>query len=251
MGAFRMSDNAETPKPFKASRVKIDRAKKHIAELEKLAAAYLATEPAKIRFDPTPPEGMKTGFKFHFLIVGAPEEMGAVLGDVIHNLRAALDLMACEACRLNDQSDEDVLFPFCEEADYLDKMIKQRHFERAGDAAVKLIKELQPYIGGNLILRAIHDLDIQDKHQMLIPTPVAVGGPILELHDGKGNYHVDEDGRPAPKIHGDPNKPSAVKLQFPNGTALAGQEMIPTAHKLVETTAAIIERFEALFTPAG
>jgi hypothetical protein len=237
--------------PFEASLAKISRAQKHIKELEDMAAAYLATEPAKVSYDPTPPDGMKTGFRFNFSIRGVPIEMGAALGDAIHNLRSALDLMASDLCRLNGKSPEDVYFPFCDEEGYLDKMIVKRHFDRAGDAAVKLLRELKPYKGGNSALRALHDLDVQDKHQMLIPSPLSVAGPILELHDGKGNYHRDEQGQPKPKIVGDPNKPSEIKLVLPDTCALAGQELIPTLHKLVETTATIVERFKALVAPSG
>lgn len=237
--------------PFKASFIKIERAKKHIREIEELAADFLASDPATVRFDPNPPEGMKMGFQFHFSVKGMPSELCGALGDAIHNLRSALDLMASDLCRLNNASPDDVLFPFCENESYLDSMIKRRNFNRAGEAAVRLLKEWKPYIGGNKELRAIHDLDVQDKHQMLIPGAVGVASPILELYDENKKPYLDVDGNPAPKIHGDPNRPSSVQLQFPVDSALAGQALIATLHDLVDLTTSIIESFKALSTPTG
>jgi hypothetical protein len=37
-----------------------------------------------------------------------PVEFSAIIGDVLHNLRAALDLMAVQLVRLNHQSDDEV-----------------------------------------------------------------------------------------------------------------------------------------------
>lgn len=235
--------------PFKASLVKIDRAKKHIKEFEDMAADYWASEPVKVRFDPTPPDGMKTGFKFHFDHRAAPEEMSAVLGDVIHNLRSALDLMATELATLNEKSPKGVYFPFCDDAGEIDAAIKDKKFDRAGDEAVNLLKEMKPYKGGNILLRALHDFDIQDKHKMLIPTSTSAASPVFELHDGTGKYHTDEHGRPMPKIVGDPNKPSETRLEFPNDSVFAGKEIIPTLHDLVKTAAGTVEAFKALSAP--
>jgi hypothetical protein len=39
---------------------------------------------------------------------------------------------------------------------------------RCGNDVVKVLKSLQPYKGGNKLLRTIHDMDIADKHQSLI-----------------------------------------------------------------------------------
>src|SRR5438874_575713 len=53
-----------------------------------------------------------------------PVEFSAIIGDVIHNLRAALDLMAVQVVRLNHQSDEDVYFPFSKSAARFDEAIQ-------------------------------------------------------------------------------------------------------------------------------
>lgn len=168
--------------------------------------------------------------------------MSAIVGDIIHNLRAALDLMAAELCRLNKESDDGVYFPFCETADKLAEMIKRRKFDRAGPAAVRLLTELKPYKGGNAALRGIHDLDIQDKHQSLIPNVMTVASPVFRMDIIGGVL------KPVPI--GDHSKPSEIRLLMPAGSAFADKELLPTLHELVKLTASIVERFKLLVAPA-
>ena len=68
-----------------------------------------------------------------------------MIGDIIHNLRAALDVMACDLVRLNRKSATGVHFPFARSASDLAKQIKEKHIDRAGPQVVDEIKKLQPY----------------------------------------------------------------------------------------------------------
>ena len=222
---------------FGASFLKIERAKTHIQELERLIAAYLASEPVQIS---TGAEGRAVFMVVH-KCAPVPVEAGIIAGDIFHNLRSALDLMACELCGPPGQPDPDVRFPFCGEASELDVMIKRRYFDRAGDAAVKLLKEWAPHKGGNMALRAIHDLNIRDKHKMLIIHPMQFAFPVLDTQAPSG----------AIEIVGDPSKPSDISLSFPADCALAGQDLIPTLHSLVDLTARVVESFKMLGRPAG
>ena len=95
-------------------------------------------------------------------------EMGAIVGDIIHNLRSALDLLACDLVLANGGNPKGVYFPFFKTADGLNKKIKDRDFNRAGPDAVALLTRYQPYEGGDSPLYAIHLLDIIDKHRMLV-----------------------------------------------------------------------------------
>ena len=150
--------------PFGASYLKIARARRHLQELESLVNAYLANEPADIA---SSIEGNKVVWNVKKL-EPVPIAASAIAGDIFHNLRSALDLMACELCGPPGKPDPDVRFPFCANESEMDRMIKSRGFDKAGEAAVRLLKEHRPYAGGNAALRAIHDLNIRDKHKMLI-----------------------------------------------------------------------------------
>ncbi len=93
-----------------------------------------------------------------------------LIGDAIHNMRAALDLMACDLVRLNGKRFDNVSFPFAQTASALEQQIKDKNFKRAHPDAVALLRSLKPYKDkGDVALRAIHDLDIMDKHQALLP----------------------------------------------------------------------------------
>ena len=237
------ASTAKESKPFRASFLKIERARQHIAELEKTAAGFLAGNPVKssIAIDPGIDSRMPI-VAFKFKIDPVPEIVSSILGDIFHNLRSSLDLMASELCRNQKKSDEGVYFPFCDNESELDAMIKRRHFDRTGDASVRLLKELKPYKGGNITLRAIHDLNVQDKHQRLIANAVSFSSPIIDLRP--------TDDQIGPVVVGDPSTAKDVKIMSPAGSPLADRELIPTLHELVELTTSIVESFKALAAPA-
>jgi hypothetical protein len=247
-GAFVM---AESKSPFRPSFLKIERAQRHISELEGLANGYLNNEPVTASFQMLAPEDRPEGLPAAF-IVGwrismqvkeMPETISPIIGDIFHNLRSALDLMASELARQNGKTPDDVYFPFAGTEAELDYWIDKRNFSRAGEAAIKLLKEFKPYKGGNLELRAIHDLNVRDKHQeLIVQRPLStVSGPILDTRpeDGSGLRVV-------------PNSVStSIQLIFPADCALAEMELIGTLKKLVEITAGIVKAFEALRAPSS
>lgn len=95
--------------PFSASDTKLKRARKHLSELEAEIAAFLATK--LIRFETeTGIRNNRPLFKFTIHVAPTSEWVGAIVGDVIHNLRTALDLAACEIVRATQQSDDGVYF---------------------------------------------------------------------------------------------------------------------------------------------
>jgi hypothetical protein len=156
--------------PFQASRLKIARARQHTEELRTAVAAFLDTKPYQVAVE-TPSEYRDLACKALVVRVRkpVPPELSAIIGDVIHNLRTALDLLANDLVRLAGKNPKEVYFPFARSEDELSEQIKRRNFDRAGPDAVALLKQLCPYKGGNVALRTIHDLDIQDKHQALVP----------------------------------------------------------------------------------
>jgi hypothetical protein len=228
---------------FAASRIKIARAQKHLAELADAIRAFVESRPATFAVDISGPIGSQRA-AIHFNIERLPpDELSAIIGDVIHNLRSALDLAACDLVRAKEGSQArvgDVYFPICRRAEDLDDMIRRRGFDRAGEQAVALLRSLKPYAGseGNGILRALHDLDIQDKHTALIVTPMAVAGPVLS--------RWDDDGTPNLTVVGDPTTFSELKLAFGPGLPLAGVEVLGALQSFVDQTTSIVEAFRAL-----
>ena len=89
--------------PFSAPSAKTQRARKHLAELGEEVATYIAGGPAKFNATPTMKDGLRR-IEIRANFSGPPESMGVIVGDIVHNLRAALDLTACEMVRAAGES---------------------------------------------------------------------------------------------------------------------------------------------------
>src|SRR5215213_5607230 len=147
------ADISASQYPFSDAEVKIRRARKHFAELETEICAFAESRPATFDVRITEWTGgpQRVEIDFHLGRL-PPAEIGAIVGDIIHSLRSALNLMACDLVRLIEPGADvsNVYFPFCNHVDDLDKMIRRRNFHRAGPQAVALLLELKPYRGGNV-----------------------------------------------------------------------------------------------------
>lgn len=146
---------------FVGPRLKVDWARRHIRAIDDVLRTFLETQPFKLFVIP---DGIAMEVTQEL-----PAEVALLIGDAVHNMRSALDLLACDLVRLNNKSANKVHFPFSHNALELDEQIKKKNFHRAGKDAVDLLKTMKPYTGGNALLRGIHDLDILDKHQLIVP----------------------------------------------------------------------------------
>ena len=249
--------------PFEASRVKLDRAAKHLSELETAVAAYLAEKPVQIIVEPFPGGvGETHGTRAWLARIRKPVplDFSAIIGDVVHNLRTTLDLLACDLVRLTGKSAKAVYFPFCDIAADLRETIKKRNLHRAGADVVHVIESLKPYKGGNVALRAIHDMDIADKHQALLPVIGAVTVPLASILNLPSAHKLQNlstiiamDGQ---IIVGLPNVPSAPALgtELPsrfflalsNAPGFGNFEVIELLKKLTEATNTVFDALTAL-----
>lgn len=221
------------PSSFSASRAKLRRAAGFIRELESNLKAYKDRNPYTVKIDATiSPPGLEISWA---AICGDPE---AIVGDCIHNLRTSLDLMACELVRSVNGNDNRVYFPFAHTSDELDDAIKEKNFHRAGRGAVDLLKTFKPYRGGNELLRAMHDLDIEDKHKALIvtatTTKLLVQGRYEVGDIESGNFSVTAEN---------------ISYTFPEDSILPGRDIIQTLKDLMELVNGILEAFSNLIDP--
>lgn len=151
---------------FRGPKLKVNRAKRHISEINSEIRGFLERDPDVSVVESYRDAGQYTcTYSFNDAV---PDEWTTIIGDAIHNLRSALDHLAVDLVRLNNKSTKRVYFPFCDGRDSLECMIKNRHINRAAPDVVDIIRSLKPYHGGDEALRALHDLDIADKHAPLI-----------------------------------------------------------------------------------
>jgi hypothetical protein len=157
------------PEPFKSAYLKIERAAEHIADLNELLRkerpfSYILETDAK------------AGKRATFAKKNEPiiDRVALMCGDIAHNLRSALDHAYWSAVSPFAETPRDkraIQFPFCEKRDRLQETMEKRLAHQAGAQFLAAIAEMKPYKepGGNIILCLINELDIVDKHRLLIP----------------------------------------------------------------------------------
>jgi hypothetical protein len=214
---------------FAAWRLKLQRTRQFIQELATELQTYRDSKPltaGRAVVEQHVIKGVEVSWTEHGL------KPGAIIGDAIHNMRTALDLMASELARLNGRSDKSVYFPFAADALSFDAAIKSQNFHKAGSDAVALLKQFAPYCGGNEALRAVHDLDIQDKHKALVPTSSAMAFNV------EGTFNVDKPDEGDFTVTAE-----NIRYIFPAESVFAGQDIIETLKQLVELVDGIVEAF--------
>jgi hypothetical protein len=176
-------------------RVKIERARKHLADFELQAEAFrdAYTHVIGTKTDPKTSEA----FQYFQKLPISRFEVLAIAGDVLQNLRSALDHLAYQLveagqCRpLGEKVGKRVAFPIIEKSkDY--KGFKAKKIKGARKSAVKAIDSLRPYKGGNSALWFLHYANNVDKHRHL----VQVGSDYLFGGEGFGGEFWQKAARP-------------------------------------------------------
>jgi len=98
-------------------------------------------------------------------------ETAAIVGDVVHNLRSALDHLAAVAIEQNcSKSTIRTGFPICSNKSDLDAKINVK-LSGAPEEFMEFVAQLKPYRdAGDITLANIADLNNLDKHRSLVPS---------------------------------------------------------------------------------
>jgi hypothetical protein len=172
---------------FHGPALKVIRAEHHICDLNRRVAEFFNQEPRPctfVSFNDYKAQQAVVRFEQYKPV---PTEFGLIIGDAIHNLRSSLDLAMSEILVPRGVDPEKIQFPFSKRADTLESTIVNRLVQVAGPKIVTAIRNLKPYPGGNDDLYGLHELDIADKHRILIPILSAsslegINVPGLETH---------------------------------------------------------------------
>lgn len=155
---------------FESSILKVNRASEHIRELIKL---FKQNRAFSYILETNTQTGERATFaKKNESVIDA----GALIcGDIVHNLRSALDHAFWEVVSPfanTEKERRDVQFPFCKSEADLDGAMKQKLAHRVSQRFFDAIKGLRPYrdAGGNEFLWLVHELNLTDKHRLLTPT---------------------------------------------------------------------------------
>lgn len=255
--------------------VKVERAKKHVRDLEALVEEFFKSNPYEIVVQ----DELDTNDRvFRVKILHQPPlEWGAIVGDIVHNLRASLDLLVCELVRGEGNTVTDSTgFPVAKGVKEFESGLL-RKVKGAPEKAICLIKRLKPYNGGNEPLFWLHRLDIADKHRVLITVGSAHENIIIDFgaihrHLFAGtNFGLDLSGMPSMPValnpadrqwplkdgaeifrvtaatrssHQDENMQFTFGIAFGEGEVVQGEPLIPTLHQLIDFVEKVIDIFD-------
>lgn len=164
--------------PFEGPRRKVGRARRHVEELRGLLDPYLAD----IRIHAIHENGgdpVRRQDIWRIQFNAAPDGLAEIVGDAVHNLRAALDVMIGDLVVLHGVKVKRARYPFAENEAKVGETF-DRDLENLGPEARAAIVATRPHKGGNVPLRWLHELDITDKHDALTPVFLAaIGQPQI------------------------------------------------------------------------
>lgn len=245
-----------SPDALKSCRIKIDRAEKHLADLDLEIADFCQRKPYRIIVD----EDTEPAVKIYRvkIVEPVPDCWSAYIGDIIHNTRSALDCLATSLIILNGHTSnsafEDAYFPIRSDEAGLSGDSPKRFFKRAGPKVERLIRRLQPYSRGKgNALWILNKLDTIDKHRAIIPVgartarmtvwsskpPAGELNKVFPLKDGDELFRsvfFEE--------HFDTNPEIAFFIAFGEGQLVDGEPVVPALRQLVDFSKRVIEIFE-------
>jgi hypothetical protein len=262
--------------PFSSAKLKIERAKRHLLEVERACREMPMRQALELM---TGVDSQTGKFKAIYMAHSdMPMQFAPIVGDAVHNLRSAFDYIAVGLTLppIGTGDLKDSYFPtgkdrqaFIEARDGVPAGRGKRKnvgkMEGAPADALRMVEELEPYDGGKYSIRALHDLDIIDKHKLLIPAlsrlrinrvDISFEGKTYSL--GVTDFQPDNDGLtfaalfeiPGATLHQfkvERNFHPSFEIVFGKGQPLEGQGIMETLFKLTNVAKRFVEACEAHF----
>lgn len=160
------------PDPFESSRRKIARSIEHFNELERKVGEFTRVNPYRRVVEPHP---SKSGYVVHKIILTAtlPSSLADITGDIVQNLRNALDNAAYAVSVASGRTDPKfTAFPFAGSVSQMPQAL--RRSKDLPPQIQSMFVGFQPYLGGDDLLWALNEMCVSDKHKMLIPIGTGV-----------------------------------------------------------------------------
>ena len=247
------------PQLFIGPRLKLERAKQHISDLHARLCAFSGTDYYSLRVDTDHQTG-KDSLKFE-ITKPLPDDIGLIIGDALHNLKSALDFAVNDIVFLKTGArSKYTKFPVQDSRDKLIATVNGGSVRKASKTIADLIVDIiKPYKGGNDAIWSLHELNILDKHILLLPVfqVSALLGVCAE--DDSGRSLVDgtlivESGKvalpfvPTTNLKITKYGKAAFAVCFDKGLPLEGQSIVPALRSLAEQVGSIIDAFETVLT---
>jgi hypothetical protein len=248
--------------PLLSCRIKVDRANLHFNELTEATRKFTARWTHQIYSD----EESEPSIKIYRIRIleDIPAEWSGFIGDIIHNLRSALDCLAAELIiKFHPAAGEpelrDTYFPIAREPSDLNRGRRSRFLNRVGPRVERLVRRLQPYREGKgHVLWQIDALDIADKHRRIIPAFAGVGsinffvvppsnGSRLDLPKYQPPFPL-KDGDEICRVgffepHFESNAHFRLEIAFNEDQIVVGEPVMLTLEKFIQYVDRVVEIF--------
>jgi hypothetical protein len=143
--------------PLHGVRLKIERAKGHVKEINAQIGDW--SEPFSVK-------RRKNGSKHNitFRVRPIPKMLPVMIGEVLSQLKSALDLLTCRLATANNRGTSGVSFPICGTEKEFKGSKTQDKIKNLASAAQGRISDQQPYNEGGNLLLAMNRLRNKDVH---------------------------------------------------------------------------------------
>jgi hypothetical protein len=253
--AMEMSDDLMIElltNPMRGVRIKIERSQKHLYELHREVSAFWRRNPYEIVPDRKLNE-VEMVYKLRIRETIPPYWAG-IIGDIVHNLRSALDLLANTLVanagdKTGTRPGDHTKWPVASTQEELRRSRLRSGLKGASEAVIDFVDKTPSYETGGLSIWNLHQLDIADKHVALVPVsymptfvqpglspeyaydpkngllnaPDGIDVGIFPIFVGKRRYHPD----------------FAFGIAFGQGEVLRGHLVLPTLDKFLHLVAGI------------
>jgi hypothetical protein len=243
------------PDPFGGAILKAKRAYRHIDEFQRCVDDFSSTPFYEIFLHQNEAGEWQPVVR---PLKPIPDDLPLIIGDVIHNLRAALEHLVYALV-----PERETTFPMHQtRKNFETDMSKIDPIEAALPGAKRaFLEKIQPYEDGNgELLYAIHTLDIADKHhQILVTTAAALGGEFCVIHEGDVRvaiagirFNPDQTtiipitGQWSDKTQLQYNNKAALEVFFGEPAILRDKSVIPTLFSMAQNVEETIGEFARL-----
>jgi hypothetical protein len=246
---------------LKGIRLKIERAKKHIIDLDAAIHTFYNSEPYTLDANEKPEISHLALYVSR--VKPVPDVIGAIIGDSVHNLRSALDHLMWQLVEAGGGTpDRHTYFPISENdsvkgLQQYNSAIGHGEIGKMPVGAEKVLRAVQPYVTEDSTLWYIHELDRIDKHRFVLTITLNTtawgidirGRPFIfplalarrPLVDG---YEVVRMPISTYERTGKHNIKLGLTIAFGESEIVAGEPVLETLNHMADFVSALISEFE-------
>src|ERR1019366_2783475 len=154
---------------FISARLKLDRAKKHLADFKRKNTAFLKNNKCVPFTEAHPDRAQHVICKVRLTKNRVPKGFSETIGDAVDNLRSALDCAVYGvAIAAGHPEAKEAYFPFSGSAADFERNLKGRCRDVPKEI-YPLLRSFEPYKGGSNALFALNVVCVSNKHKLVIP----------------------------------------------------------------------------------